>query len=181
MKYRRVSRVNLYNIEEFEGYYYGYMVPDTSYLNYFKLYPYDGGIVMQTSRPRATRRRFRPSCRERRFISARRKPPAGVRSCGVDTVGDLNDRIVDGSVHELILVQEALMEQKMGEIASKIAADRKKKFVMIAGPSSSGKTTFSHRLSIQLRTLGLKPHPIAVDNYFVDREKTPGRGRRIQL
>ena len=91
----------------------------------------------------------------------------------MDTVGDLNDRIVDGSVHELILVQEALMEQKMGEIASKIAADRKKKFVMIAGPSSSGKTTFSHRLSIQLRTLGLKPHPIAVDNYFVDREKTP--------
>ena len=65
------------------------------------------------------------------------------------------------------------MEQKMGEIASKIAADRKKKFVMIAGPSSSGKTTFSHRLSIQLRTLGLKPHPIAVDNYFVAREKTP--------
>ena len=172
LKYRRVSRVNLYNIEEFEGYYYGYMVPDTSYLNYFKLYPYDGGIVMQLP-TQSHPEEVPPFLPGEKVYQCQKEASRWGEELGVDTVGDLNDRIVDGSVHELILVQEALMEQKMGEIASKIAADRKKKFVMIAGPSSSGKTTFSHRLSIQLRTLGLKPHPIAVDNYFVDREKTP--------
>ena len=72
-----------------------------------------------------------------------------------------------------MLIQEAMQEAKISEIASKIAAAGNKKFVMIAGPSSSGKTTFSHRLSIQLAAHGMKPHPIAVDNYFVDRHLTP--------
>ena len=95
------------------------------------------------------------------------------KALNVDTIGALNDKIASGDISDLILVQEALQEKKIAEIAGKIAASRDKKFVMIAGPSSSGKTTFSHRLSIQLRTLGLKPHPIAVDDYFVNRENTP--------
>lgn len=72
-----------------------------------------------------------------------------------------------------MLIQEAMQEAKISEIASEIATAGNKKFVMIAGPSSSGKTTFSHRLSIQLAAHGMKPHPIAVDNYFIDRHLTP--------
>ena len=92
---------------------------------------------------------------------------------GIDTVGDLNDKICEGDLAELILVQEALQESRIGAIAAQIADRKHVKFVMIAGPSSSGKTTFSHRLSIQLKAHGLRPHPIAIDNYFVNRENTP--------
>ena len=88
-------------------------------------------------------------------------------------MGDLNNRICAGQLSDVILVQEALQERRIAEIANEIVARGGIKFVMIAGPSSSGKTSFSHRLSIQLQTHGLKPHPIAVDDYFVEREKTP--------
>ena len=92
---------------------------------------------------------------------------------GIRTVADLNEQVVKGGMNDLILVQEALMEKKIGEIAEKIASMPEKKIIMIAGPSSSGKTTFSHRLSIQLMASGLKPHPIPMDDFFVEREDTP--------
>ena len=170
--FRRVSKVNIYSIRDFRDYYYGYMVPSTGCLKYYRLYAYDGGIVIQmpTLADPETVPEFVP---EEKVFRCQKESSKWGEDLGVDTVGDLNDRIVNGEIGELILVQEALMEKKLGEIATSIAQDRKKKFVMIAGPSSSGKTTFSHRLSIQLRTLGLKPHPIAVDNYFVNREDTP--------
>ena len=95
------------------------------------------------------------------------------RTAGIETVGDLNDQICNGSMNDLILVQEAEQERKIGEIARDIVDREGVKFVMIAGPSSSGKTSFSHRLSIQLRTLGKIPRTIALDNYFVNRELTP--------
>jgi len=88
-------------------------------------------------------------------------------------VGDLNDCICNGGLNEMILVQEALQERRIAEIAKGIVERGGIKFVMIAGPSSSGKTSFSHRLSVQLKTHGMKPHPIAVDDYFVNREDTP--------
>ena len=88
-------------------------------------------------------------------------------------MGALNDMITKNDMREVVLVQEAHQERQIGEIAKQISEKGNTKFVLIAGPSSSGKTTFSHRLSIQLRVNGLKPHPIAVDNYFVDREHTP--------
>ena len=91
----------------------------------------------------------------------------------LETVGALNDRIAKGDMSHLILIQEALQEKKIAEIAAQIAARKNARFVMIAGPSSSGKTTFSHRLSVQLEAIGLKPHPIAVDNYFVNRVDSP--------
>lgn len=91
---------------------------------------------------------------------------------GVRTVADINNALADGSFSELMLVQEALQEKKIAEIAESII-ESGKRIILIAGPSSSGKTTFSHRLSIQLRAHGLKPHPIPVDNYFVNREDTP--------
>ena len=91
----------------------------------------------------------------------------------ISTVGELNDQIVRQGIRSVMLIQEALQESKISRIAEQIAEAGNKKFVMIAGPSSSGKTSFSHRLSIQLTAHGLKPHPIAVDNYFVEREHTP--------
>ena len=91
----------------------------------------------------------------------------------IDTVGALNEEISNGNIRDIMLVAEALQEKKIAEIATQISNDSGKKFIMIAGPSSSGKTSFSHRLSIQLKVNGKKPHPIAIDNYFVDREFTP--------
>lgn len=95
------------------------------------------------------------------------------KTMGIGTVGALNDAIAGGTVQDIILVQEALMERKIGQLAERIASEKDKKFIMIAGPSSSGKTTFSHRLSIQLKALGLKPHPVPLDDFYFDRRYTP--------
>ncbi|MCI8400760.1 MAG: nucleoside kinase [Lachnospiraceae bacterium] len=170
--YRRVSRVNLYRIGQFEDYFYGYMVPNTRYLKWFRLYRYADGFVIQLPQKDnpTTLEPFAPS--EKVFATLKESNEWSAR-LGVNAVGDLNDLIVNGGLGELILVQEALMEKKLGKIAEAIAQDRRKKIILVAGPSSSGKTSFSHRLSIQLKTYGLTPHPIAVDNYFRDRVLAP--------
>ncbi len=95
------------------------------------------------------------------------------QALGAANVAELNTAIARGEAMPLILANEALMEKKIGDIAYEIAARKDVRFVMIAGPSSSGKTTFSHRLSTQLRAHGLRPYPIATDNYFVNRDRTP--------
>ena len=171
-EYRRVSKVNIYSINEFEDYYYGYMVPDTSYLKEFSLHLYGEGFVIQfptIGEPEKVSE-FQP--REKLFHVQNDSIQWGDLQ-GIDTVGALNDMITQQDMREIVLVQEAYQERKIGEIAKQIASHSEIKFVLIAGPSSSGKTTFSHRLSIQLRVNGLTPHPIAVDNYFVNREDTP--------
>lgn len=170
-KYRRVSTVGIYSINEFEDYYYGYMVPSTGYLKYFKLYAYDEGLVVQM--PTVENPKVVPEFRPQQKLFQTLKESVQGGRLGIKTVGDLNDYIVGGDPQELILVEEALQEKKIAEIASQIASQPQKKFILIAGPSSSGKTTFSHRLAIQLRVNGLVPHPVAVDNYFVDREFAP--------
>lgn len=170
--YRRVSRVNIYNIEEYEDYYYGYMVPDTGYLKYFDLFKYNKGFVLMMPNRHETTKigEFKP--REKLFkVMEESTHWSDIQ--GLKTVGYLNDRITRGDVQEMILVQEALQEQKIADLAGQIADRKSVKFVLIAGPSSSGKTTFSKRLSVQLRAAGLIPHPISVDNYFVDRGHTP--------
>ena len=91
----------------------------------------------------------------------------------ISTVGDLNDRICEGNISDMILVQEALQERRIGNIAEDIHSRKGVRFVLIAGPSSSGKTTFAHRLSIQLRSFGMHPHIMSMDNWFVNRDKTP--------
>ena len=171
-RYRMVSRVNLYDIGGFEDYYYGYMVQNTGYIRYFDLIPYHYGFVMVLPQKEAPDclPEFKPS--EKMFSVLSQSSDWGKR-VGLETVGDLNDRIAAGEMAHLILIQEALQEKKIAEIAGQIAARKNARFVMIAGPSSSGKTTFSHRLSVQLEALGLKPHPIAVDNYFVNRVDSP--------
>ena len=170
--FRRVSRVNIYNLDGFEDYHYGYMVQHTGYLKYFDLVPYQQGMVLllpDMSDPKRVPV-FTP---QKKLFQVLKESGEWGRKLHTSNVGSLNEQISAGRMNELILIQEALMEKKMGDIADRIAKEPDTKFVMIAGPSSSGKTTFSHRLSIQLRAKGLMPHPIAVDNYFVNREDSP--------
>lgn len=171
-KYRRSSFINVYCMDGYYDYYYGYMFPDTSYVKYFNVIAYDGGFMLLLPGKETPDKISFFEPREKLFSTLKEADDWG-KKLGVDTVGDLNDEICKGNINDLILVQEALQERKIGEIAKEIAEREGVKFVMIAGPSSSGKTTFSHRLSVQLRTYGLTPHPIALDDYFVDREKTP--------
>ena len=171
-EYRRVSKVNIYRMNEFEDYYYGYMVPDASYLPYFGLYLYDEGFVLQMPEKSAPTV-VPPFLPQHKLFQVLKESTKWGDIQNIETVGALNDKVTNGDIQDMILVQEAMQEKKIAEIAEQIANRSDVKFVLIAGPSSSGKTTFSHRLSIQLRANGLVPHPIAVDNYFVEREKTP--------
>lgn len=171
-EYRRVSKVNIYSMNEFEDYYYGYMVPDAGCLKYFSLHLYDDGFVIQMP-VRGEPEKVPEFVPSPKLFQVLKESVSWGDLQEIDTVGALNDMITRYDMREIVLVQEAYQERKIGEIAEQIASRKNVKFVLIAGPSSSGKTTFSHRLSIQLRVNGLKPHPIAVDNYFVDREDTP--------
>ena len=171
-EYRRVSKVNIYSLDGFEDYYYGYMPSSTGILKYFNLQLHDKGFVINIPNKKTPDKAGSYVASPKLFNTLQEASEWG-KMVDVDTVGALNDVICHGGITELILVQEALQEKKIAEIAATIASDRSRKFVMIAGPSSSGKTSFSHRLSIQLRTFGLKPHPIALDNYFKDRKDTP--------
>lgn len=171
-RYRRVSKVNIYSINEFEDYYYGYMVPSTGCLKYYGLYLYDEGFVLclpVRQEPEIVPE-FHP---QHKLFSVLNESKKWGEHLNLATVGDLNETISHGGLNEMILVQEALQERKIAEIAHVIANNPEKKIIMIAGPSSSGKTTFSHRLSVQLRAHGLKPHPIALDDYFFDRASCP--------
>ena len=170
--YRRSSYVNVYSLDGYFDYNYGYMVPSTGYIKLFDIQKYKEGIllILPTQEKPNELLPFVP--REKLFATLM-EAKKWAEDIGVVTVGDLNKAICEQRLQDVVLMQEALQERKIAEIASEIARRGNVKFVMIAGPSSSGKTTLSHRLSIQLRTHGLKPHPIAVDDYFVNRELTP--------
>lgn len=171
MRYRRSSRVNVYELQGFPDYYYGYMVPSTGYLEYFELLLYQNGfMLMFPGKDPKVVAEF--SASDKLFNTLNDSAQWGI-DMGIRTVGELNNVIASGRIQDMILVQESYMEQKIGDIAETIASDRRKKFVLIAGPSSSGKTTFSHRLSIQMTAHGLKPHPISLDDFYCNREETP--------
>lgn len=170
--YRTSSRVNIYSLNGFEDYYYGYMVPDTSYIKYFDLELYEHGFVLILPEKEDTNKvpGFIPAPKVFRQM---RDSCYAHEKLGLSNVGGLNTEIAGGNISQMILISEAAMEKKIGDIAAEIAGREGIKLIMTAGPSSSGKTTFSHRLAIQLRALGLKPYPIEVDDYFVDRDMTP--------
>ena len=171
-RYRRASCINVYELDGYYDYNYGYMVPDTGYIDCFDLFPYQDGLMLLLPERRDPEQL--PVFEERKkLFKALEDSTRWGEKLGITTVGDLNDKICGGDLAELILVQEAMQESRIGRIAEDIAGRKGVKFVMIAVPSYSGKPTFSHLLSIQLKTFGLTPHPIAVDNYFVNREKTP--------
>lgn len=171
-RYRRSSYVNIYDMEGYKDYYYGYMLPNAGYINAFDLFPFHEGFMLMLPDQSNPQEVQKFEAREKLFNTMMAATDWGEK-LGIDTVGDLNNRICEGGLSEVILLQEALQERRIAEIAKEIVERGGVKFVMIAGPSSSGKTTFSHRLSVQLASYGLKPHPIAVDDYFVNRDDTP--------
>lgn len=171
LRYRRSPWTDIYSIDGYRDYFYGPMVPSTGYLKYFSLECYQDGFMLMF--PDKTARRaadFQPS--DKLFHTLQNSAAWGVAT-GVNTIGLLDEAIASGTIRDLILIQEAAMEQNIGDLAKQIASDRQKKFVMIAGPSSSGKTTFSHRLAIQLKAQGLRPHALSLDDFYVNREQTP--------
>ncbi len=170
-RYRRSSRVNIYELDGYKDYYYGHMVPSTGYLEQFDLIRYSEGFVLiYPDRETGVLSEYRPS--EKLFATQRSSALWG-EQMGVKNIGQLNEAISTGRIQDIILMQEAQMEARIGELADVIVNKGGKKFIMIAGPSSSGKTTFSHRLSIHLSARGLKPHPIPLDNYYLDRQFCP--------
>ncbi|WP_027629166.1 nucleoside kinase [Ruminiclostridium cellobioparum] len=173
LEHRQKPYVTVYNCGGYEDYYYGYMVPDTGYIKCFSLKFHHPGVVIQF--PSKGKPEKLPDFEEQKklfkvFIEYKK----WVRILGVENVGALNDIVKAGEIGDLIRVSEALHEKKIAEIADKITNhEEQKRIVLISGPSSSGKTTFANRLGIQLRVNGYTPKTISLDNYFVNRDKTP--------
>ena len=172
ISFRMSSRVNYYELEDFSDYFYGYMVPDTGYIRQFKLELFDSGLVLRLPDPAHPGRLlpFQPSLKVYRALCDGDQRSLALN---ISNVADLNEAICQGVGTQLILANEAMMEKRIGDLAETIASRQDVRFVMIAGPTSSGKTTFSHRLSTQLKACGLRPHAIATDNYFKNRADTP--------
>ena len=171
LNFRRVSRINLYNLAGYYDYYYGYMPSSTGYLKAFDLVKYDDGFVLVVPDRKDLDAPIVYEAPEKLYKVLRRSEDWG-GMMEINCVGDINRVITEGGINDLMLVQEALMEKEIADIAQQIIKEDKR-VVLIAGPSSSGKTTFSHRLSIQLRAHGMHPHPIALDNFFKERSETP--------
>lgn len=169
--YRRTSTTNLYRFGNYFDYYYGYMPPSAGYVNVFELKKTEGGILLILPHHTDPCKPGNPDIPKKLFATMRSSNIWG-EHIGIPTVAALNDAISRGEGRDIILCSEAYQEHIIGEIAKRIK-DENRRIVMIAGPSSSGKTSFSHRLSIQLNNVGLRAHPIACDNYYVDREHTP--------
>lgn len=173
-KYRRVSTTNVYRLGNYVDYFYGFMPPTTGTIKSYDLLAYEGGVIIVLP-PRG--KGFEvgvPVWNPRDMLfQTMKEADSWAKSLGIGNVGELNNMISKGKIGDVMLVNEALQEKKYANIAESIAKNPNKKIVMIAGPSSSGKTTSSHRLSIQLMVNGLTPHTIAADDYFKNREDSP--------
>ncbi len=170
---RRKDYLTLYQLRGFRDYFHGYMVPSTGYLTVFALQPYDEGFILRFPRSDPPMQ-LQPIVDYPKLVNVFREYGQWMELMGVRDVGALNEAIAGERVREVVLVAEALHEQRVARIAEDIASRQGQvRLVLIAGPSSSGKTTFSKRLSIQLLANGLRPFALELDNYFVDRDKTP--------
>ena len=174
LEFRTKPYLTIYTLRGQADYFYGYMVPNTSYLTLFNVLPEEGGFVLQYPR-RESPNVIRPYVRSPQLTRVFQQTEEWLTLLGIEDIGHLNIGIRDGRARELVLVNEALHEQHIAQIATQIAErhDDGLRLVLIAGPSSSGKTTFSKRLAIQLMAHGLKPYTLEMDRYFVEREKTP--------
>lgn len=171
MAYSEESMVSVYLCGWITDYFYGYMVPDTGYLDLFDLKLYGRGIVIQL--PDTRNPKILPPFQEQKKLAAIfDETEKWGDILNIANVANLNHMIQEGRSHEIIQIAEALHEKKIANIADMIHA-QDARIIMIAGPSSSGKTTFARRLYIQLRVLGLNPMTLSTDDYFVEREKTP--------
>ena len=170
---RRKSYLTLYRLRGFRDYFHGYMVPSTGYLSVFSLQAYPPGFILRFPRTNPPMQ-LQPMVDYPKLVSVFREYGEWMSLMGIHDVGCLNDVIASEKMREVVLVAEALHEQRLARIAEEIASRQGQvRLVLIAGPSSSGKTTFSKRLGIQLLANGLRPFSLELDNYFVDREKTP--------
>ena len=164
--------VSLYFCEEYYNYFYGVMPISTGYIKLFDIMKYhDGFLIRYPSKNKPNE--IKPYQEGKKLLATLEEYDDIYRILGIATLSQLNEKIRNGEAKDIILLSEALHEKKIANIADKIIEDRKKRVILIAGPSSSGKTTFAKRLGIQLKLNGLKPKTISVDNYFVEREQTP--------
>ena len=170
-KFRRESKTNIYSMDGYDNYFYGYMAPSTGYIPTFLVSVYQHGVVLQIPKRKQTEE-IVPFTPQPKLFHVMQRSREWTKTMGVDTVGALNDEITYGNINHLILLQEGLQEKLLADISDEIVS-KNKRIILIAGPSSSGKTTFSHRLSIQLEIAGLTPHPVSMDYYFLDRELSP--------
>ena len=171
-RFRRVSQVNVYSLENYMDYFYGYMVWHTGYLQNFDLTAYEKGIVLVL--PDASDgKTVRPFTPFPKIFQVQCLSEEWALRQGIENVADLNAAITEERMSQQMLVTEALQEGRIAQLASEICNRGNVKFVMIAGPSSSGKTTFSRRLSIQLIAQGMKPHPLSLDDFYRDRDFCP--------
>lgn len=171
LKFRTNDTINIYTLGWLQNYFYGYMVPSTGYLKWFELKPYNEGVILR--HPREYTDDNVPEFEEQKNLAKiYSEADRWGRILDIAYVSVLNERIVSHEYPELIRISEALHEKKVAEIADQIT-ESNKRLILIAGPSSSGKTTFAHRLMIQLKVNGLRPITISTDNYFVDRTRTP--------
>lgn len=173
IEHRNKKSVTIYNCGGMDDYFYGYMAPDTGYIKVFGLEYYSGGLIVQFP-DRKSPDMLPEFAEQEKLFNIYLEFKKWGRILEVENVGALNDLIKAGRSTELIRVSEALHEKKLASIADMVANSKsKKRIILISGPSSSGKTTFAQRLSIQLRVNGLKPVTISLDDYFVNREDTP--------
>jgi uridine kinase len=171
LKYRRTSYVNLYRLDWFYDYFYGQMVPSTGYITAFKLERRNKGFILRF--PSAGNNyQLTEAALSNKIFEVFSESNYWARILKVDTVGALNDILSTGGIGNIMRVNEALHEKKIAYLADRIFQERKR-IVLIAGPSSSGKTTFAQRLCVQLQANGLRPSTLSLDDYFVDREFSP--------
>ena len=163
---------NYYTLDDTHDYYYGSLLVNTSQLKLFEVEFYNEGLLLRLPDP-ANPNRLRPRVEQEKMLDVFREYHQWQKILGVNTVGELNRATANGHARDLIHVSEALQEKKISQLADRIANDPNIKIILISGPSSSGKTTFSLRLSVQLMACGRKPVPISLDDYFVDRHLTP--------
>lgn len=164
--------VSLYFCEDYYNYFYGVMPISTGYTKIFDLKVYNNGFLIRYP-SRKNSDKLEEHRENKKLLNTLQEYEDIHRVLGINTIYKLNREILNGNEKEIILLAEALHEKKISDIADKIVNRNDVKVVLIAGPSSSGKTTFAKRLGIQLRLNGLKPVTISVDNYFVDRKDTP--------
>jgi uridine kinase len=173
LAYRRKDYLTIYQLGEYWDYHHGYMVPSTGYIRWFGLMPTGEGFTLRFPR-RHRPTELLPMPELPKLLATFRQYGDWLERLGISNTGALNDAIHEKRIQEIILVSEALHEQQIADLADQVLArlDRVR-LVVIAGPSSSGKTTFSKRLAIQLLAHGISPYSFEMDNYFVNREKTP--------
>ena len=172
LSYRRKDYLPIYTLRGVHDYFYGYMVPSTGYLRYFALHPYPPGFILRFPA------RYKPTGLSPfhdfpRLAAIFQEYGQWMEAMEIKDVGMLNQAVERDRIREVVLVAEALHEQRIAEIAREIASREQVRLVLIAGPSSSGKTTFAKRLAIQLLANGIRPLPLSLDDYFLNREETP--------